>query len=73
MTADIVADRTDRGADEDRADLARVVAEDLAGEADLVDEGLGVVVAGRQHSARAAQLGRGVGVEVAVAAAGRAV
>ncbi len=60
-------------ADEDRADLARVVAEHLAGQADLVDECPGVVVAGGEDAAGAAQLGRGVGVEVAVAAAGRAV
>lgn len=71
-----IARREQRGgaaADEDRADRAGVVAEDLAGQADLVDQGVRVVVAGGQHSARAAQLGRRVGVEVAVAAAGRAV
>ncbi|CAM5574993.1 hypothetical protein SALBM217S_07552 [Streptomyces griseoloalbus] len=60
-------------ADEHRAHRARVVAEDLPGQPDLVDEGLGVVVAGGEHAAGAAQLGRGVGVEVAVAAAGGAV
>src|SRR5690606_13904931 len=60
-------------ADEHGADLARVVAQDLPRQPDLVDEGLGVVVAGGQHTAGAAQLGGGVGVEVAVAAAGRAV
>ncbi len=60
-------------ADEDGADRARVVAEDLAGPADLLDQVGGVVVAGGQRPAGAAQLGGGVGVEVAVAAAGGAV
>lgn len=60
-------------ADEDRTDRTRIVTEDLAGLADLADQMGCVVVPGGQRTAGTAQFGGGVGVEVAVPAAGRAV
>jgi hypothetical protein len=55
-------------AEEHRADAGVDVAEDLAGEADLGDRQRGI--GGERRGRAAAELGRGVGVEVAVSAAG---